>query len=173
MILIFLAVLGCALIGAGMASGRNRRPAVWFFICFLSGIFGVIALAFMGDAPAEASPASSAVALDLRRWHALVDVDPEIAAAAAEVRQHGTYYENVLAEKYLVLNEKVYLPTLVAKVKEMAANGSQSSAGDDRGNVGAHPYRKRSNGEYIVLDGPHRGKTFGTYGKLEAFLLRA
>jgi len=53
---------------------------------------------------------------DRRRWEALKQVDPDIAAAAVEVRQFGPDGEDQLAERYLALNDKQYLRTLVAQI---------------------------------------------------------
>lgn len=58
---------------------------------------------------------------DKKKWQVLKGVDPDIAAASAEVSAMAPELDDVLAERYLVLNDKTYLSALVSTiVKENA-----------------------------------------------------
>lgn len=45
-ILVFLIIF--AIIGGVMASSRRRSPLLWGFICFFTGIIGIVILAVIG-----------------------------------------------------------------------------------------------------------------------------
>lgn len=76
-------------IGVGLA-------AAWLIHMFVAGKEG-------------GSDKSAVSGADLAKWHALVDVDPEIAKAAATARSKDPECERVLMQKYLHLNDKAYL----------------------------------------------------------------
>lgn len=106
-----------------MARRRNRDPFLWGVLCFIFGLIGILALAVVGDARGAAGRGHSgrnSHETDWVRWQALIDVDPDIRAAASRVRAFGQHYEEQLAEKYLALNDKAYLPALVSKTLERA-----------------------------------------------------
>ncbi|WP_370677300.1 hypothetical protein [Pleomorphomonas sp. PLEO] len=54
---------------------------------------------------------------DKKKWQTLKQVDPEIAAASAEICEMSPALDDTLAEKYLVLNDKTYLKALVTSIK--------------------------------------------------------
>ncbi len=59
---------------------------------------------------------SANINYDKNRWRTLVEVDPEIAAAANQIRSIAPWAEDELASKYLVLNDKRYLGSLVVQI---------------------------------------------------------
>jgi hypothetical protein len=65
---------------------------------------------------------------DTVRWAALLEVDEEIAAAEKAISAFGTKFVDELAQKYLALGDKAYLPALVAKISEA---GRQQKMLDD------------------------------------------
>jgi hypothetical protein len=127
LVLFFLLWLGFAAIGAGMARRRHRDAALWGLICFFLPLLGIAILLIAGDAHGEGRGEGGA-GFGHRdtngsmwiRWQALIDVDPDIRAAASRVRAFGPQYEEQLAEKYLALNDKSALPALVARTLESA-----------------------------------------------------
>lgn len=138
MIFFFLVVaIICAVVGAKIASSKGRDPAVWGLVCFFTGLIGIIILLVTADAsppqrtisytpntptPPEprtrsgGSTGSAAKGYDEKKWNALKEVDPEIREAANTVRALGSTHEDELAEKYLILSDKAYLPALVEKI---------------------------------------------------------
>ncbi len=129
-----------AFIGAGMAKERNRDAAAWGLICALTGLIGVIALAIAGKADAQPNYNADMISrdsdynripprpiaevklknFDEKKWLALLEVDDELSNAASALRPFGSQYVEDLAEKYLILNDKTYLSTLVEKIKARA-----------------------------------------------------
>lgn len=65
------------------------------------------------------------ITFDQKKWAALLTVDADIAAAAEQVRPLGVSYVNELADTYLALNEKSYLPTIVSNILEKAKRASE------------------------------------------------
>lgn len=173
MIIIFLAVaLICAVAGAVMAGHRGRSPIGWFIICFFIGLFGILLLAILGPAN-RASDAQVAIAhqatLDRRRWETLLEVDPDVAAAAAEARRYGHGFEEALAERYLALGDKSYLAAILEKIKEQAESGVAPPSQETSGRIGPHKFHRKRSGEYVITAGRFVGKTFASYRELEAF----
>ena len=156
-----------------MAGSRGRSSVAWFFICFLTGLIGIILLAVSGPVrPSGQIYTQHAIAqagFDRRRWETLKDVDPEIAAAASEVRQYGSVYEDMLADKYLSLNDKSYLQALVAKLKESAQSDTSPVKHGDKGQLGNVHYRRLNSGEYVITKGKNVGKSFASYAELENY----
>lgn len=148
MILILIVWVVCAFVCAFMASSRNRSPGLWFVLGLFFGLIAVLILAVIGpdehavthqavpssplasastsfipatEEPRSVAPASLPQRYDRRRWQILVEVDPEIADAAAIVREFGNSYEDELAEKFLALNDKTYLNAIVDRLRADAA----------------------------------------------------
>jgi hypothetical protein len=132
----FLLIVGliCAAIGAAWAKSKNRSPVTWGIVCFLTGFLGLIILAFQRALPSgEVVPTVVHVAgpvevagPDMKRWQALVEVDDDIEAAATAARNVGPQYEQMLAEKYLALNDKQYLKAVLGKVLNQARQDLQT-----------------------------------------------
>ncbi|NEI65011.1 hypothetical protein [Rhizobium leguminosarum] len=110
-------------IGAMMAKSKNKEPVLWFIICAFTGLIGIIILA-VSKADEKAvvialpQDGSRAVAMkpdQWKKWLALVELDQDIAAAAATARERGPECEVILAEKYMTLNDKNYLSAATAK----------------------------------------------------------
>ncbi|MGR9168615.1 hypothetical protein [Rhizobium sp. KDH_Rht_773_N] len=169
-LIIWLVVaLVCAFIGAGMARTRNRNTAVWGILCFLFGLVGIILLALVG----QGSPGAAAPQVvhqkgpDMARWKTLTELDPDIASAATSARAAGLQYEQALAEKYLILNDKQYLASALAKVLEQA---EQDRLAPPTGTVGSAKYKRNADGTYMVTSGRHVGRTFATFDDMKAAL---
>ena len=102
--------------------GCHRDAALWGLICFFLPLLGILILLIAGDADdgEGGSGYRNTNGNMWIRWQALIDVDPDIRAAAGRVRSFGPQYEEQLAEKYLALNDKSALPALVARTLESA-----------------------------------------------------
>jgi hypothetical protein len=66
-------------------------------------------------APDEDSPA-----YDSAKWHALLKYDSDVAEAAEKIRPLGPEFLNELAESFMALNDKTYLPQIVARISKRA-----------------------------------------------------
>lgn len=167
-------------LGAAIAASKNRNPIGWGLLCFLLPLLGLIILVFqktqtsteekIAVALAGADMAqigsggrSSANVVESPKWKALVELDPEIADAADKARRYGVYYEALLAQKYLPLNDKQYLQGALEKVLEEARTQPAE------GKIGKTFFKKMDNGMYYVSGGHGRGKTFPNYDALKAF----
>ena len=73
------------------------------------GIAVGFALAFAVAAIPNQLAEVKAQTYDNSKWKALVDLDPEIATAAAQARSRDAECEAFLAQKYMVLGDKTYL----------------------------------------------------------------
>jgi hypothetical protein len=139
-------MLGFGVVGYLVAKSKGRQPMLWAVICALFPLIGLIILAFLrpeltttSESPSYdliAYPAASTQtatpiaalpkregkerAYDGKKWAALVEIDQDIAEAAAKVRAVGDRYVDQLAETYLTLNDKSYLSSVVDKVLERA-----------------------------------------------------
>lgn len=198
-IIILIILLVCGFIGSGMAKSRGKDPTAWFFICFLTGIIGIIILAVSGSpavatenashsyaaTPARAALSQGAGAIDLKRWRTLVELDPDIAAAAKIARDKSDICERLLAEKYLVLNDKTYLQAALdraladsTEIEEAAAlaaaNAKVKVVTDPDGLTGtvtfpngASSFKKTPDGRYKIVSGAFVGYS---YNNLEAMV---
>lgn len=141
----------CAAVCANMAASRHRPQGLWAFLGFMFGLFAILVLAAIGDdrpsratpyyaeapapvslatfappkrieAPVQARPADDWLgSAEQRRWEVLKEVDPDIAAAALQVAAMDKTYEKELAQKYLTLNDKAYLPALLSNLQQRQA----------------------------------------------------
>ena len=142
MVLFVFLVAVIGLLPALIASSKGRN----FFLWWLYGaLFFIIALPHSlllkgaGDASSQATNSQPPSALlsdsaastrssskyDEHKWEALKEVDDDIAKAAARVAALSPTLEEELAEKYLALDDKSYLQTLVAKI--VAKNEAQKT----------------------------------------------
>lgn len=55
---------------------------------------------------------------DVNKWNVLLEVDPEIAAVASELKPFGPAAVAELAYKYLLINDKQYINSMVAQLVE-------------------------------------------------------
>lgn len=123
-IVFLLADLVLGLVGGVVAAVKKRSFFLWFLICFFTQGTALFVLIFLSSTDARHAElmkslndlAAASGGVDLAKWASLVELDPEIAAAAAKVRAHGEKYERMLAEKYLPLNDRAYLQAAVDKV---------------------------------------------------------
>jgi hypothetical protein len=121
---------------------------------------------------------------DHRRWSALVEVDPEIAAAAAEARELGPTYERSLQSKYLALNDKAYLPQIMQRLREAARDDAlnQELLAEEQVRVDALPqgrffdsagteieYERLSSGKVKITAGLGTGRVFADLGSLKRY----
>ena len=90
----------------------------------------------MGARAPVAAPQGRQESPDARKWQALVEFDPEIAAQAKRVAAFGQPYVDELAQKYLAIGDKAYLTqmadTIVARAE--AAATTQKAALQDQNN---------------------------------------
>jgi len=139
---IFLVVwIACGFIGASMARSQGRDPSLWFFMCVLTGVPGLVVLAVIGSEKRSASnnfhsqninvhnqgriqidsqdPQAATVkvaAYNIAKWKALKEFDVDIQNAAATLSSFGQEAENRLAAAYLAVDDKGLLPAIVAKI---------------------------------------------------------
>jgi hypothetical protein len=69
---------------------------------------------------------------DRKTWDALLQIDPEIAAAATYLRGFGARYVDDLADSYLAIGEKRYLATIVAKIARQAEEEPDLSTSSEK-----------------------------------------
>ena len=97
--------------------------------------YAAISLGVGARAPV-AAPQGRQESPDARKWQALVEFDPEIAAQAKRVAAFGQPYVDELAQKYLAIGDKAYLTqmadTIVARAE--AAATTQKAALQDQTN---------------------------------------
>lgn len=77
--------------------------------------YAVISAGAGARAPA-AAPQGSAASQDARKWQALVEFDPEIAAQAKRVATFGQPYVDELAQKYMAIGDKAYLAQMADQI---------------------------------------------------------
>jgi hypothetical protein len=163
--LILGALVLFALVGGVMASARNRKAILWMAICFITGFFGIIALAVIGRAGRSGSSSlNKHPGFNMEKWNTLKEVDAEIAEAAAEAHKVAPYVEIRLAQKYLALNDKSYLPQLLKSVVEKSASEPVS------GKIKGIAFKTDERGLLVITVGIHKGKSFSSYGALEKFI---
>jgi hypothetical protein len=100
---------------AGAAGEFAYQPALFW----ISGVVLLAGLIVAGSAGPPSSASSSASApYDVNKWNALTELDPEIAAAVAEVKPYGSVAVTEFATKFLTLNDKQYLGAIVKQLAE-------------------------------------------------------
>ncbi|MGO8005029.1 hypothetical protein [Rhizobium ruizarguesonis] len=127
-------------------------------------------------------PTPSAVAAfpdaDLAKWKVLVEVDPAIAAAAAKAREHSVTAANLLARKYMVLQDKQYLDAAlekaIAEANEAIAKTTMTEERKaqlaERFKIGDSTYRITEAGTYQLTKGKQVGRIFATAEELATVL---
>lgn len=116
----------------------------------------------------KAAQSGNTGAQDMARWNTLVELDPDIAAAAKQARDAGYAYERQLAEKYLAVNDKQYLAAALAHVLEEARLDSEEaqeraqrdSAYPASGTIGNSTFRREADGSYVIVKGFRTGNRF-------------
>lgn len=166
MILIVIALVFGG-IGAMWASAKGLSPLLWGIVCALTGFIGLIILAFQKTVPSAGAASLVGRQPENRRWQALVELDAEIGAAAGKARAAGPEYEQLLAEKYLALNDKQYLSAALESVLELAR---QEQARPAQGIIAASEYKRGPDGTYRIVGGAYVGRTFSTFAEMEAAL---
>jgi hypothetical protein len=97
-------------------------------------------------------------AYDARKWQVLKEVDADVGAAAARVATFGQAFEDELAEKYLVLNDRSYLPRIEQQLiekgqaeerrrAEVTAASSAADAESSRREIEAYNALIQANGQ--------------------------
>jgi|HubBroStandDraft_5_1064220.scaffolds.fasta_scaffold47757_1 uncharacterized protein YecT (DUF1311 family) len=88
----------------------------------------VINVTLQRDVPGEGPPGRSP-AYDRAKWAALLQYDPDIAAAAQQLRGQDPKWIDELASAYLTLNDKNYLPGILARISQgIGAEAAERSA---------------------------------------------
>jgi hypothetical protein len=130
MIIPFWVVFGgiIAALAWNLAAKKHKDSLLWAVICFIIPIAIIFLLASGSNDEVEAASSVR----DLRRWNALIEVDPDIAAAAEKARSLDPDCERLLAEKYMVLNDKQYLEPLLTKVITQFEADTDSGLADER-----------------------------------------
>lgn len=148
-----------------MASNQNKSPIFWGLICFLFPLIGLVILAVSGTDRAVSPVLSLPRGVDYNRWTTLKEVDPDIAAAASEAQKIGPMAEHRLAEKFLTLNDKTYLPTLLQNLRnEAVALSSEVQV------IMGQQCKVFGDGSVVITRGKHVGKAFPNVSELELFL---
>jgi len=112
---------------------------MFFWISAALVVIGLVIVGSSGTgipAPAVAGGgkiSSGNPSYDIDKWNALVQLDPEIAAAAAELKPLGSGAVHELASKYLVLNDKQYLGAIVKQIAERYSALSEAEKLDELG----------------------------------------
>lgn len=121
--------------------------------------------------PKATQSSGDTTAQNMARWNTLVELDPDIAAAAKQARDAGHTYEHQLAEKYLALNDKQYLAAALAHVLEEAQERAQrDSAYPASGTIGKSTFRRDADGSYVIVKGFRTGNRFPSYGDMQKAL---
>ncbi len=148
---------------------------------------GIAAGKFVHAMNKDSGPVAAAAPAALSaKWAALVELDPEIEAAAAAARAHGEGCERLLAEKYLVLDDKQYLQSALQKAVEIFQQQKEEietirklslpelpfDGGQTK--IGTMPfhYKVSASGGYTVTKGQFAGFVFASYPELKEFYLK-
>jgi hypothetical protein len=103
----------------------HQATALYVSIPTIIGLVLGLVVHFLFPARKTDTPVTSGTGgLNMRQWQTLVELDPEIAAAAAKARAAGPHVEKLLAEKYLALNDKQYLEAALTKALEQSSGAN-------------------------------------------------
>lgn len=133
------------LIGGFIAQAKRKNVFLWFVLCGLFPLIGIVVLLmkkgeelytqntdnvenrrYIETVPVVKIEKEVKPTFDHLKWNILKDVDPEISAAVQTISGFGKKYEDELAEKYLSLNDKAYLITIVEGIRQKAINEIES-----------------------------------------------
>jgi hypothetical protein len=98
------------------AAGMFAYQPMFFWISVVALVAGLVVASSAGAEPS--ATASSSARYDVAKWKALTELDPEIAAAVAEVEPYGSLAVTELATKYLAVNDKQYLAAIVKQITD-------------------------------------------------------
>lgn len=163
MFLFFIAV-ALGLIPASIASSKGHSFFLWWVYGSLLFIFALPHSIFIGsdfEEKATAALPNQTNGFDRKKWQTLKEVDADIKAAAEKAKAKGLTYEQALAEKYFVLNDKSYLENILTTVLAMP----EEELSDVK-----HMYQANENGTYTIIKGDFFGRSFKTRDEVEAFL---
>jgi hypothetical protein len=104
--------------GIAGAAGEFAYQPAFFWISAVVLVVGLVVAGSAGPTASGAPPARAGAPYDADKWNALTELDPEIAAAVAQVKPYGSLAVNELATKYLTLNDKQYLAAIVKQIAE-------------------------------------------------------
>lgn len=150
----------CGALGSGIARAKGLGPVKWGLICLLFGVFGVFALVLQ-----TSRHAATLAQPDRRRWEALVQIDPEITAAAAEAMALGRHQTELLAQLYLAVDDKSYLPSIMQKVRASTADHGRLRAA-----LGEIDYTTRQDGKVEISSGMGQGRVFKDLTQLKRYV---
>jgi len=140
---ILLIPLIFGVLGAAIASGKNRNALGWGLLCFLLPLLGLLILVFQRSLPSRTQELASVVAAvasaqgthqavpsvtyaatsaDAEKWAALAKYDDDVQAAVAQLQPYGNAALDKLRSTYLALNDKAKLPAIVADLQAEFAN---------------------------------------------------
>ncbi|MFG1225279.1 YrzE family protein [Xanthobacter wiegelii] len=131
MVIVLIALVS-GLIGGFLASSKGKNVFLWFILCAMFPLVGLIILLFSKNKAAQA--ALPAGAYDAARWNTLVSYDPELKAAADRLAPYGQSYVDQLARDFLALGDKAYLARIADQIEQAAKN----EAAQRRDEVVAH-----------------------------------
>jgi len=104
--------------GIASAAGEFAYQPAFFWISAVVLMIGLVVTGSAGPAASGGTAAGASAPYDGGKWKALTELDPEIAAAVAQVAPYGSLAVNELAAKYLTLNDKQYLAAIVKQIAE-------------------------------------------------------
>lgn len=146
---------------AQLATQMQSHLALWICGGLVAGIVLAIILQQLAGAQKVGSGQSSSTnGTDIKKWEALKMVDDEIAQAARKAAEFGSAKEKELAEKYLAIGDKAYLPKILDTIL------SSTSIEPETGTTDVGNFRRASDGSYVMTSGKHIGKTYPNYASL-------
>ncbi|WP_027684166.1 hypothetical protein [Rhizobium leguminosarum] len=168
------AIIGFPMFGAGLLIAVSGFGSMGFGAAKL----GFKAANLLNSEGQTASAAATVPDADLAKWKVLVEVDPAIAAAAAKAREHSVVAVNLLARKYMVLQDKQYLDATlekaIAEANEALARTTMTEERKaqlaERFKIGDSTYRITEAGTYQLTKGKHVGRIFATAEELATVL---
>jgi hypothetical protein len=104
--------------GIANAAGEFAYQPMFFWMSAVVLVAGLVVSGAAGSPPSGMPGSGTNSSYDVQKWKALTELDPEIAAAVAEVRPYGSLAVSELATKYLTLNDKQYLAAIVKQITE-------------------------------------------------------